>query len=159
MKKLLLLSLLATLAACASSRQSEGIGSVILTRAGGFSGLEDRYVIERTGHAVKTMRFPKEDERVVIDTVLPMSVVNPIFSFVDRNIDSLRAIHFDKTGNMTTTLILNAAATSLDSRDTRGPASYLIRWPNLEPPLLSTNKLDSMYALVAPVEQWLSSSQ
>jgi hypothetical protein len=159
MKHLLLLSLL-LLTACASSKvEDKGPASITLVRAGGFSGLEDRYMIERNGHAIKTMKFPKEEERRVIDTMLPMSIVNPIFSFVDRNIDSLKAIHFDKTGNMTTTLVLTASTASLDSRDTRGPISHIIRWPNLEPPILATNKLDSMYTLVQPIEQWLSSSK
>jgi hypothetical protein len=159
MKKLALLSFLFVLSACASSKQGEGPSSVILVRAGGFSGLEDRYQIDRNGHAIKTMRFPKEEERRVIDTMLPASSVAPIFSFIDRNLDSLYAIRHDKQGNMTTTLIFVPSGDRIASNDTRGPVPHIIRWANLEPPILPTNKLDSIYMLVAPVEQWLSSTQ
>jgi hypothetical protein len=152
MKKLLLHSLLLALAAfasaCASSKTDKGPASVTLVRAGGFSGLEERYTIESSGHATKTMRWPGKQETTMIDTTLPAGSIAGIFNFLDRNIDSLRAIRNDKAGNMTTTLIL-----------LKNTQAHIIRWPNLEPPILSTNKLDSMYALVAPVEQWLSSSQ
>jgi hypothetical protein len=160
MKKLLLLSLLLSLSACASSKTGGGgTSSITLVRAGGFSGLEDKYMIERNGHATKTMRFPKEEERRVTDTTLPLSDVRPIFSFIDRNLDSLRGIRYDETGNMTTTLILTPSMDAASSNDTRGHVPHIIRWPNLEPPILPTNKLDSLYLLISPVQKWLSSSQ
>lgn len=148
MKKLLLLVLLLGLSACASSKSDREPMSVTFIRAGGFSGLEDRFKLEANGHATKTMRFPKQDERSVADTTLPLSSVAPIFSFLDRNHDQLLALKLDETGNMTTTMILQY-----------GAKSHVLRWPNLEPPILATNKLDSLYTLVSPLQEWLSATQ
>lgn len=122
--------------------------SVTFIRAGGFSGLEDRYTIASNGHTIKTMRFPNQEERAVADTTLSSDQVAPIFSYLDRNMDTLLALKLDESGNMTTTMILQY-----------GKRSHVIRWPNLEPPILSTTKLDSLYELVAPVQQWLSPAQ
>ena len=148
MKKLLLLSLFLGLASCASSRSERNSSAITLIRAGGFSGLENRFRIEANGHATKTMRFPKQDEKTVADTMLSANTVAPIFSYIDRNLDSLLTVRLDETGNMTTTVILHY-----------GAQSHVIRWPNLEPPILATKKLDSLYSIVSPVEEWLSATQ
>ncbi|HET6513402.1 MAG TPA: hypothetical protein VFH43_14520 [Candidatus Kapabacteria bacterium] len=148
MKKLLLLSLLLGLASCASSKADRSPSAVTLIRAGGFSGLENRFRIEANGHATKSMRFPKQDEKTVADTMLSANTVAPIFSYLDRNLDTLLTLKLDETGNMTTTLILHY-----------GAQSHMLRWPNLEPPILATKKLDSLYNYVAPVEEWLSATQ
>jgi hypothetical protein len=152
MKKPFLLSLLLTLSglglsACASSKSDREPMSVTFIRAGGFSGLEDRYRLEANGHATKTMRFPKQEEKTVADTMLASTSVAPIFNFLGRNLDSLLALKLDETGNMTTTMILHF-----------GAQSHTLRWPNLEPPILATNKLDSLYALVSPLHEWLSAT-
>lgn len=154
----LLLALLLGFSACASSKHDPAPASITFIRQGGFSGLEDRYTIERNGHATKTMRFPRQEEKRVADTMLAQSTVAPIFSFIDRNLDSLLAIKYDETGNMTTTLIL-VGAIKLSSIKDEPSSSHIIRWPNLEPPILETKKLDSLYALISPVQEWLSATQ
>lgn len=148
MKKLFLLSLILGLASCASSKSDRSPSAITFIRAGGFSGLEDRFRIEANGHATKTMRFPRQDERTVADTMLGVTTVAPIFRYLDRNLDSLLALKLDEAGNMTTTMILHY-----------GAQSHMLRWPNLEPPILATKKLDSLYHLVSPVQEWLSATQ
>ena len=145
MKYLSLFLLLIGLGACASSKISSTPSSITFSRAGGFSGLEERYVIEEAGRIRLIKKFPGRDETVTADTVITGRALTGIFEFVERNIDSLRQIRYNESGNMTTTLSI-----------THNNQTHLIRWPNLEPPILTTKKLDTLYSLVSPVQIWLS---
>jgi hypothetical protein len=145
MKKLIPLLTFLFIVACASSKADHEPYTITFMRAGGFSGLEEKYVIEENGHARRTMKFPGREETTAADTTFASQMFAPIFSYIDRNIDSLRAIKLDETGNMTTTLIL-----------ANKNQTHILRWPNLEPPVLATKKLDSLYELITPVQQWLS---
>jgi hypothetical protein len=147
MKKLIPLFSLFLVVSCASSKVDHEPYTITFIRAGGFSGLEERFIIEENGHARKTMRFPGSPETTPADTNFTPQTLAAIFRFVHRNIDSLRTIKLDETGNMTTTLIL-----------ANKNVMHTIRWPNLEPPVLATKKLDSLYEMITPVQQWLSRS-
>ena len=146
MKYTALFLLSIVLGACASSKSTTDTpSSIIFSRAGGLSGLEERYTIEESGRVRKIMKFPGREETVTADTMISASALANIFAYLDRNIDSLRRITSNETGNMTTTLSL-----------THDAKTHVIRWPNLEPPILATKKLDTLYTLVAPVQIWLS---
>jgi hypothetical protein len=145
MKYFALFLLLAGLSACASSKADRTPSSIVFSRAGGFSGLEERYTLSESGRMQKIMKFPGRDETLTADTIMQGPMVDTIFRYLERNFDSLRAISHNETGNMTTTLSL-----------TFNNQTHLIRWPNLEPPVLPTKKLDTLYTLVSPVQTWLS---
>jgi hypothetical protein len=149
MKKFTVLSLLLMIiSGCAGSKTERQPASITFVRYGGFSGLEDRYTLDESGRAKKTRRFPDQPERTIVDTTLITPAVRSLFEFVHNNVDSLFAIRYDETGNMTTALTIQY-----------GQNSHTIRWPNLEPPILATKKLDTLYSLVSPMQEWLSSSR
>lgn len=150
LKAFSLFVLIVVICGCAGSRTPRQPASLVLVRAGGFSGLEERYTLDESGQAKKTMRFPGEEEKVTFDATLSRPEVQSIFDYIHRNIDSLRALssEVNTTGNLTTTLILNY-----------GQDSHSMRWPGLEPPVLKSSKLDTLYLLVAPLPRWLSSDR
>lgn len=144
------LALVLLFSSCAGTRMDRQPASLVLARAGGFSGLEERYSLNEDGKAKKTMRFPGEQEKVTFDGTLSKPEIQALFDYIHRNIDSLRAItsQVNTTGNLTTSLIVNY-----------GEDSHIMRWPGLEPPVLATRKLDTLYMHVAPIPGWLSSEQ
>lgn len=138
--RLALLLTLLLLGGCAGSRREILPMTVTLARAGGFSGLEERFVVHSSHRVQKFAKFPNTGEVIKADTTLPGYEIDSLFAHVDRNFERLAAIEFNESGNMTTTLVLE-----------RGQQRHTLRWPNLEPPTPGYSVLDSVYEYMADI--------
>lgn len=142
MKGLSIALVLALSIGCAGSKPAPAPTTVIFSRAGGFSGLEERYMILPDKRIRKVTHFPEAAERIEVDTLLNHPALDSLHSYLKAHIDELSAMQLNEEGNMTTTVVL-----STDHK------TSVLKWPNLEPPVGSGPIVDTLYAKLLRIQE------
>jgi len=118
---------------------------VTLSRSGGFSGTTQTYSVDQEGRGVRTGQWPQDSARSKVFTI-DRGVTYAISDVLQRRFRELDTIHLQVRGNLTTSL--NVKSDSLD---------IALSWPNLDPPVLQTAALDTLYHLMREVESRMAS--
>lgn len=134
------------LGSCAAEKKAESAPSdykftVTLSRAGGFTGLEERYAVSSDYMGRKAERMPDEALTTVRERPLPKPIVNSLRQFLIRNDSLLRQLQLSGTGNITTTIEFE-----------QGNFFRRYSWPNLDPPVGSPPAIDTLYGRMLGIE-------
>jgi hypothetical protein len=120
--------------------------TVTLWQNGGFSGIEERYAVRQDGTGTKTVRMPVDSESRTKTYEVDKRLVDEIGSLLRDSTKSLLAIKLNGKGEMTTGI-------TIEEKNVH----HEMAWANVDPPILGTLVLDSLYHLMLDARQQMMS--